>query len=322
MSPEMVLMLRRTASRGITMLQRTYMQSESGSSKPRSDVYVLEMLAMYQRLIQKTSSATSGTGEGGSMVLPMPLGSGNTDQEETKQQGLSKENNSKNARKEMEGSHSASLPGSPSSIDSGEATATDLSKLHGNKQQQQKSMSRENRNRSHGGSNKQKNAGRTQKCHDAPPTDVASSSSKTNARLQTDLSTSPPSSLLKDREESLSPPVPLRRRSNWVREMSEEYGTGDGLNAVEQEEWGNPNEFMGPSNRDVVSRIDQVFCGITEPNVTTAAEKQLIYSFLLTLEQPQWSTKDRETLLQAFSIARRPMMDKTDIWIAKNLVAL
>lgn len=68
------------------------------------------------------------------------------------------------------------------------------------------------------------------------------------------------------------------------------------------------------------ARIDAVFCKITK--VYSQAEKQLIFSFLSFLEQPELSQNDTLNILSSLEYARKPMLAKTDAWIAQNMVAI
>jgi len=137
----------------------------------------------------------------------------------------------------------------------------------------------------------------------------------------------------------VSPPVLLQkghRRSNWQSEW--ESGTlGDDVLSISERivdvpvavasavATGFENGFQEKSTKDIaVSEIDRVFCGITDSGVTTTAEKNLVFAFLHMLEQEKRtrsSDKAIKTYLEALTTARQPMLDKTDIWIKKNLVA-
>mmetsp|Transcript_3843 Transcript_3843/g.5855 ORF Transcript_3843/g.5855 Transcript_3843/m.5855 type:complete len:305 (+) Transcript_3843:88-1002(+) len=76
----------------------------------------------------------------------------------------------------------------------------------------------------------------------------------------------------------------------------------------------------GWNKEEESNRIDQVFCRVA--SVVCPQEILLVSAFLQLLEHADLKPEERKQLLEALTLARRPMIGRTDAWITKNMVAI
>jgi hypothetical protein len=128
-----------------------------------------------------------------------------------------------------------------------------------------------------------------------------------------------------DTSTSILPLEKRKKNSNRMTSMAAPASRTDSTqttlngDAAPNTEQANRNQFQD-SHSSSATRIDSVFCKITK--LYTQAEKRLIFSFLSFLEQPELSQNDVSNILGSLEYARKPMLAKTDAWIAQNMVAI